>query len=188
MDDFLPPLPSTPNKFGGLPIHVPSLPISPSEQEKVSDSFSARLSAYVRYLAGEVNGHLDNFQEELKKNGLNETKFFEKTDALLRKEVLQGYSNLIDHRYFFIAEGFGCSVCGVATQCLMDKLRDFYKKQAAHFLSKAWITACREAPNHSVKGFIAEQIVISALQNQGVVLYPTEEDALYFHPTETENF
>lgn len=114
LDEFLP-LPSTPTKFGEFAIYVPaSSPVSLVELEKVVDSFSARLSAYVRYLAAEVSGQLEVFR-----GSVNEKEFFAKADALLRHEVLQGYSHLIDHRFFYIEHGFGSSVCGVATQCLM---------------------------------------------------------------------
>jgi hypothetical protein len=56
----------------------------------------------------------------------------------------------------------------VARQALVGLLRK--KKGDTHFLKQTWIDACKTSPNRLVQGFIAEQIAISAILNDGIVL------------------
>jgi hypothetical protein len=93
----------------------------------------------------------------------------------------------IDHRFFYISQqDEGMAVCGVARDLLSVFVREHNdKKQSC--MSEPWVNSCRNAVNVVVKGFIAEQIVISAVSARGITLlndqsYTTTADIIFTRP------
>jgi hypothetical protein len=76
----------------------------------------------------------------------------------------------MDHRYFYERDGVSFAVCGPARDVLAVLLRAHDKNaDKDFFLSNDFVTQCKNNTNPSVKGFQAEQVIISLVNRGGKV-------------------
>ena len=151
------------------------------------------ISTFATSLARVVDGNLEEFARSLRQNGTedNVKRFFALAELFLRNDIVPSDTKIIDHRYFYVMPavssasnrvcGHGYAVCGVARDILAGMLRKH--KTDSQFLRTSWVNSCRDLTNPSSRGFVAEQIVISAICSNGLVL-----GSLTYKPTENTMF
>jgi hypothetical protein len=96
-----------------------------------------------------------------------------------------------DHRHFFMAEVddlkegrkafHGYPLCGLVEETGAVLLRGHH-----YDIMDEWVSACRLTQNPTVKGFLAEQIALSAIGKTGIVLGkrrfdPSRQETVIFH-------
>jgi hypothetical protein len=127
-------------------------------------------------LAQDVEQQMEQFLADVK----DRSRYFSAADCFLRNDTLSIGGEAVDHRFFYkqFESGRGAAVCGVARDLLSTFVRQ-HQQQAQLFLTQPWVNSCRNAVNVVVRGFIAEQIVISAVSSSGITLRVGGGDQLY---------
>ena len=76
---------------------------------------------------------------------------------------------MLDHRYFYIEDGYGRYTCGLARQGVIDFIRMYAEESI--FLGSEWYLALTAFKNNpSVIGFTVEQMIISRIASIGLKL------------------
>jgi hypothetical protein len=128
--------------------------------------------------AQDIEQQMEQFISDVVKGS---SRYFKAADCFLRSDVLAIGGDAVDHRFFYKMRVTGCgaAVCGVARDLLCAFVRqDDDHKQC--FLTEPWVNSCRDAGNEVVRGFIAEQIVISSVSSSsGIKLRVGGRDQSY---------
>lgn len=78
-----------------------------------------------------------------------------------------GNVTMLDHRYFYVENGYGRYTCGLARQGIVAFLRIHAEERV--FLGSEWYLALKAFKNNlSVIGFTVEQMVISRIASYGL--------------------
>ena len=86
--------------------------------------------------------------------------------ACLTRSYVLG-SEMLDHRYFYIEDGYGRYTCGLARQGIIAFLRMYAEENI--FLGHEWYLALTAFKNNpSVIGFTVEQMIISRIAARGL--------------------
>jgi hypothetical protein len=142
------------------------------EQKSGPGQVTRALEAFGKGFGAEVLGHLDNHIAALGAEKVSPADWKTRVFGVFRN-VMEGASLAVDpvymdHRYFYQRDGSCYAVCGPALELLAVLLRANDKNADDFFLSDTFIDRCKVGTNPSVRGFQAEQIVIS-LVNKGDV-------------------
>ena len=87
--------------------------------------------------------------------------------ACLTRSYTSGYVTMLDHRYFYVENGCGRYMCGLARQGIVAFLR-MYAEEGV-FLGSEWYLALMAFKNNpSVIGFTVQQMVISRIASRGL--------------------
>jgi hypothetical protein len=129
------------------------------------------LATFGKELGGNVLNHLKDHVATKRKNQASvddwKEQVFDVFKSLMQGQKIAGEPVYMDHRYFYERDGASFAVCGPARDVLAGLLRGRDKNaDKDFFLSDEFITRCNNNTNPSVKGFQAEQVIIS-LVNQG---------------------
>ena len=128
------------------------------------------IRVFAMKLGSEISGGLNEFIFKC----TNKVGFFKMTEDILLNHIIPCSPSLIDHRYFYrisqstaqLEDGKGYAVCGMARDALAVVLRD--NSEYDPFLSDSWFDACNRATNPVIRGFTAEQIIISTVHLSGL--------------------
>ena len=87
--------------------------------------------------------------------------------ACLTHSYTLGNVTMLDHRYFYVENGYGRYTCGLARQGIVAFLRIHAEERV--FLGSEWYLALKAFKNNlSVIGFTVEQMVISRIASYGL--------------------
>jgi hypothetical protein len=141
------------------------------------------ITQYSSKLAHYIEVQMDKFIRDL--NASNRPAFFVAADCFLRNAVLTVDGDAFDNRFFYkmSQSNFGAAVCGVARDLLSIFVRQ-HQTQEQCFLTRPWVNSCRDAVNVVVKGFIAEQIVISSVSSCSGIMLRVGDDVQTYVPTQ----
>lgn len=175
---------------GLVPLYLQSFLGFCSKVRMVDDEdwFLRAYDANISDIGHTIRGHLEQFTRGLRANELEA--HLEHMHQLLRDCLPRAtMPDMYDHRYFFVPNAsapvpHGCSkyaVSGLALECMASVLRFYCPKTA--FCSQADVAACKATSNPVVRGFLAEQIVLSTIGARGL-----EVSGKRFQPTTTQMF
>ena len=143
------------------------------------------IGVFAMHLASEIAGGLGEFIFRC----TDKVGFCKMAEDILLNHIIPCSPSLIDHRYFYrisqsaaqVEDGKGYAVCGIARDALAVVLRR--TSEFDPFLSESWFNACNRATNPVIRGFTAEQIIISTIRLSGLridqILCPSAENRFF---------
>ena len=159
---------------GIIPLFLNALltPEETGDDGKADESKTTFDAAYERLLQHpliqDIPVQLEKFTEQLGTTTVSMPRHFEHLSACVLNLPLQHRPDVYDHRYlYFGADNKMHCVNNFVRGCVTDLL---HKHNSSMMLEANWLNICRDCDNPSVQGFLAENIVIAYIRNNGLVV------------------
>jgi len=127
--------------------------------------FATHVQDFAFELSDLIFGHLRNFL--LGKGDEYKKAFYDDAERILRNAHIVAMPE-IDHRYCFRSSvGRGIAICRIVSDTLATMLRAYNSRGDKVFLKHEFVDSAMRCDNPSMKGFMAEQIVLSSINMDG---------------------